>query len=301
MTADRASPDSMQAAHRRRARLAGRLGRNPLAMAVLLLASGCGPAGSSQDVARGKSVAISRAEFNQALARAPNGGAAASKIEQGQILEHLIDEKLLANAALAENLDHESGVLQQIESAKRSILANSFVEKLTANVSPPSNAEIEAFYAQHAEAFSGRVAADLDHVLFRGTPAAAHKFAALFDGGMPLDQVTALAAKDGVAVTSRSETLTSDKVPEAVGRQLLQMQPGGSFIYDMPDGALFGRLRQSRPAPVDIATARPIIRAGLINQKKVTLLKSELERLRAAQDVKVNAEAFGGKQPAQGK
>lgn len=242
---------------------------------------GCRPLGRSQDVVQGKGFAISRGEFNQALSEVP-GGTGAGQAVKDQLLQRLIDEKLLANAAKAESLDQDSAVLQRFEASRRQILANAYIQRLTNDVRSPSNIETVAFYKDNPEVFANRVEVDVDEVLFHGESSAATGLAKQYDSGAPLAEIAARASHQGIAVDARTATLTSDQLPQQVARQLPALKPGVNFIYPMGDGAFYGHLRAIRPAPLSFAEARPIIVDGLTKRAKAVLLEQDIARLRKA-------------------
>jgi EpsD family peptidyl-prolyl cis-trans isomerase len=253
-----------------------------LALVVGTLAlSACSPAGSSQDVAKGNGFSISGGELDQALKDLPAVPPAMRQTVRRNVLSRLVQQKLLANAAVTESLDRDPRVLADIEAAKRAVLARAYAQKLTAAVHAPSDRDIKNFYDQHPEAFARRVSVEMDEVILAGPEAAANKFARALDRGRPVARWGAHAAAEGVQVTASHAVTTTDKLPATLAQKIGEVPPGGFVIFRVEEGVVYARVLAQTPAPLDLESATPIIREGLQTMGRDQLLNKEIERLRA--------------------
>jgi len=272
-----------------------------VALAGALALCGCKPAGSSQDVATGKDFALSKGEFSEALSHVNNVPRGLEDTARRNVLAHLIQERLLANAGAAEGLERDPVVLAQIEAARRVVLAKAYATRLTANVSPPSDREIGAFYAAHPEAFANRKDVVFDQVLFAGAPADAARLAQAFDHGTAPDALKAQADRAGVPIARQVVSTSSDRLPTAVAQQVQTVAVGTNLIFPVAEGVVHAALRAISPAPLLLDQARPMIRETLLGERRDSLLQKEIARLRQAADVKITDPALARPGPDKAK
>ena len=128
-------------------------------LATVILAAGCGeskdkaPASQTAAKVNGDEVTVHQinAELQRATRGAPLQGANAEAASK-RILEGLIDQTLLVQQAKEAKLDRDPTVLQALESARRQILAQAYIDRQAA-ASPPTQDEIKAFYAKNPDLF----------------------------------------------------------------------------------------------------------------------------------------------------
>ncbi|MET0349833.1 MAG: EpsD family peptidyl-prolyl cis-trans isomerase, partial [Rhizobacter sp.] len=73
-----------------------------------------------------------------------------------RVIEGLVDQELAAQAAKKDKLDQDPRVVQQMEAAKRDVLARAYLERLGEKVTEPSSDEIDRYYETHPNLFSQR-------------------------------------------------------------------------------------------------------------------------------------------------
>ena len=88
----------------------------------------------------------------QQRALAPEQAASASR----QVLERLIDQELALQKAADQKIDRDPRVVQQLEAARREIIARAYLEKIAAGAPKPTPQEIKAYYDAHPALFSDR-------------------------------------------------------------------------------------------------------------------------------------------------
>jgi EpsD family peptidyl-prolyl cis-trans isomerase len=261
-------------------------------LSVAALVSACSPGGHSQDVASGDHFSVSSGELNQALAKVPPVSKVLDTTVRRNVLSHLIEEKLLANAGATDGLDRDPNVVADIEAAKRSILAAAYAAHVTSGVFVPSAQDVGAFYADHPEAFGQRTSVDMDEVLFAGPSTVAEKYAKQYDSGAGLAEVQQRATGEGGTVTSQHAVVTSDRLPTILAQRLTQLSPGSNVIFPVEEGVVFAKIRSIAPAPLSLDEATPIISVGLQAKRRDELLSKEIARLRADAKVKINDPAL---------
>ncbi len=81
-------------------------------------------------------------------------GAGASGVQPA--LEKLIDRELLVQRALAAGLERDPEVAESLDAARRQVLAQAYLDRLSRLARKPSREEVRAFYAENPELFAER-------------------------------------------------------------------------------------------------------------------------------------------------
>src|SRR5882757_1096990 len=130
-------------------------------IAAALLLAGCGdkkdkdkPASQTAAKVNKEEITVHQINFvlQQQRGLAPEQAASASKVA----LERLIDQEVALQKAQEQKLDRDPRVVQQLEAARREVIARAYVDKIAAGAPKPSAAEIKAYYGAHPALFSER-------------------------------------------------------------------------------------------------------------------------------------------------
>ncbi|HEV7478294.1 MAG TPA: hypothetical protein VGO02_11230 [Burkholderiales bacterium] len=192
--------------------------------------------------ARVNAEVISVAELEAARKRGDSSG--------GDTLERLIDQRLARQHALEQGLERSPQIAQALESAKTDILARAYRQLVAEAQARPTPAEIGSYYAAHPELFAKRRIYSLE----------------------------SLDARFGV---NRS-TLAAEQLPLELVSRLQAMAEGDVLaIDDGAGGAVVVRIVAARLAPLDQASAAPLIEKFLLAQRSSEALAAEMKRLRA--------------------
>jgi hypothetical protein len=168
----------------------------------------------------------------------------------GDTLERLIDQRLARQHALEQGLEHSPQIARALESARTDILARAYRQLLAEAQPRPTPMEIRGYYAEHPELFAQRRIYSLE----------------------------SLDARFGV---SRS-TLGAEQLPLELVARLQAMKPGEVLaLDDGAGGAVMVRIVAARLAPLDEASAAPLIEKFLLARRSSEALAAEMRRLRA--------------------
>lgn len=128
-----------------------------VAAATLLVACG-GDKGdkASQTAAKVNKEEITVHQINFVLQR--RQGLKPEQAEEAgrQVLERLVDQELAVQKAQELKLDRDPRVVQQVEAAKREIIARAYAERIGESVAKPANDEIAKYYAEKPALFKER-------------------------------------------------------------------------------------------------------------------------------------------------
>ena len=147
-----------------------------LTIAVCALAlAGCGakkdkdkPASQTAAKVNKEEITVHQINFVLAQQRGvpPEQAASASK----QVLERLVDQELALQKAQDQKLDRDPRVVQQLEAARREVIARAYAEKIAAGAPKPSSAEIKTYYDAHPALFKQRRVYNLQELAIQSPP-----------------------------------------------------------------------------------------------------------------------------------
>ena len=275
--------------------------RAPLLLAAItaaVLLSACG--GDKGDKASQTAAKVNKEEITvhqinflleQQRGLAPEQAASASK----QVLERLIDQELALQKAEDQRLNREPRVVQQLEAARREIIARDYAEKIAAGAPKPSAAEVKAYYAAHPALFTQRRVYTLQEIAIQAKPdqlpPLQAKLAASKDVG---DFVSYLKANDFVFGVNQA-VRGAEQLPLNSIDRIASLKEGQTIFNRTPSGAQVVVLVSARSQPVDEARAAPAIEQYLWNERKRKVVQDDLKALRSGSKVEyVGDYAKGG-------
>lgn len=271
-----------------------------LAAALVLVLSGCGekrdkdkPA--SQTAAKVNKEEVTVHQINYVLQQqrglAPEQAASASK----QVLERLIDQELALQKSQDQKLDRDPRVVQQLEAARREIIARAYAEKIAAGAPKPSPAEIKAYYDTHPALFKERRVYNLQELAIQAKPEQVAEIQGKLTAAKDLpDFVNYLKASD-IKFGANQAMRAAEQLPLNTVDKFAQMKDGQTIFTATPTGAQVIVLAGSRSQPVDEARASPAIEQFLWNERKRKVVEDDLKAMRSAGKVEYVGEyAKGG-------
>ena len=250
---------------------------------VLLLATACGNKAEhkpGQALASVNGDEITVLQLNDELTRSnppPGQQDAARK----QVLEALIDRQLLIGEAAKEKVDRDPRVVQAIERARAVILAQAYMQKRLGTPPRPSAAEVEAYYSQNPQFFAQRKHFDMRELVL-DTRDVTDELKAVMDKTRSLDEVAAWLDAHKVAYQRAELSRSGSELPAELSSKLMALAKGPLFVVREGPRSMLVTITDVRPAPVELAAARPQIEQFLVAKKNKEAAEAELKRLRAS-------------------
>lgn len=260
-----------------------------LAAAAVLVLAACGGGGkgdkASQTAAKVNKEEITVHQINYVLQRQPGLRPEQAEAAGKQVLERLIDQELAVQKAQDLKLDRDPRVVQQIEAAKREIIARAYLDRVGESVAKPTADEIAKYYNDKPALFKDRRIYNLQELVIEAKPEQFGEIRAKLQDAKNMGEfVEFLKARDfrfaGNQAVRAAEQLPLASV-DAIGR----MKDGDSAVTQSPSGLTVLFLVGSRSQPVDEARARPAIEQFLLNQRKAEQAQKEMKALRDAAKV----------------
>lgn len=252
----------------------------PIALFVL---SGCGgeeKKTATQVAAKVDKGEISIHQVNAVLARTQNLSPEQARIAGRQILDKLIDQEILVQQAVAGKLDREPKTVQAIETARRDILAHSYLEKLSATVPKPSADDIKAYYGQHPELFAERRIYNFTEIAARLSPEMMPQLEEQMKKAKSLADVTNWLKAQNIQVAANNSTKAAEQLPLELLPRFHQMKDGQIGVIPTKEAVLIVQLAASKTVPTDEKGATPFIEQYLFNKLRAEAVDREVKALR---------------------
>ena len=199
-----------------------------------------------------------------------------------QILERLIDQQLALQKAAERKLESDPRVAQQLDAARREILARSYLDKVGEGVARPTADEIRKYYADKPALFGERRIYNLQEILIeaRGDQldALRERLASVRNVGEFAEFLKANDYRFAVNQAVRA----AEQLPLQSLDTLARMQDGQATLVPAASGAQVVVLLGSRLQPVTEEQARPMIEQFLLNERRRKRVEDEIRSLREA-------------------
>jgi EpsD family peptidyl-prolyl cis-trans isomerase len=256
------------------------------AMAATLLLAGCGDKKddkkASQTAAKVNKEEITVHQINfvmqQQRGLKPDQAEAASK----QILERLIDQELALQKAEELKLDRDPRVVQQLEAARREIVARAYIEKTGEAAAKPTPEAINKYYEEKPALFKERRIYSIQELSIEATPEQVPTLREQLQAAKSINDFVEYLKSNSFKFSGNQAVRAAEQLPLNMLDAFAKMKDGQAILAPTPTGAQVIVLAGSRTEPVDEARARPAIEQFLWNDAKRKLLESDLKAMRAA-------------------
>ena len=230
----------------------------------------------------------------------PDAGDAASK----QVLDQLIDEQIVAQKAIAAKLDKDPGVIAQIESARRDILARRFIETAAETAAKPGDDAVRQFYDGKPALFAQRKVYTLQRMDILVADDRRAEVDAHVESLKTLPELTEWLKSQKLQFTTKQEQDAAEQLPPLLLDKVATMKEGQSVVVPSQVGVSALTLISSASAPKTLADARPAIEQYLANQGRREVIMNLQKTIRDGAKVEYQgrfaaiAAATGGMSPA---
>jgi EpsD family peptidyl-prolyl cis-trans isomerase len=275
--------------HFRRLPGAGRAALLAVAASSVLLAA-CGDSNkkdkpATQTAARVNKEEITVHQINFMLGQqrglAPEQAASAGK----QVLERLIDQELILQKAGEQKLDRDPRVSQQIEAARREIIARAYADKIGSGAPKPTAEEVKKYYDENPALFRERRIYTLQEIAIEATPEQVAQVQAKLQGSKNVTEFVDWLKANNIKFGGGQVVRSAEQLPLAALPAFSKMKDGQTLFNKTPRGAQVIILAGSRSQPVDEERARPAIEQFLLNERKRKVVADDLKALRTSAKV----------------
>ncbi|MBL8315004.1 MAG: EpsD family peptidyl-prolyl cis-trans isomerase [Rubrivivax sp.] len=259
----------------------------PLAavLTVSLLATGCDSKkdkGASQTAAKVNKDEITVHQINFVLQQQrglkPEQTDAASR----QILERLIDQELAVQKADEQKLDRDPRVVQQMEAARREVLARAYLERVGEAAAKPTPEEIKKYYDEKPALFKDRRIYSIQEISIEAKPEQVAELRDKLSSAKNINEFVEYLKTAGYRFAGNQAVRAAEQLPLNSLDSFARMQDGQAALVPAANGVQVVVLAGSRSQPVSEEQARPAIEQYLLNDRKRKLVEDDIKALRSA-------------------
>ncbi|WP_242182938.1 peptidyl-prolyl cis-trans isomerase [Sphingomonas sp. CARO-RG-8B-R24-01] len=250
------------------------------ASALLLLVAGCEKKVGGQVVAVVNGEEVTQQEVNAELQGANIPPTADKKAIMAQVVQQIVDRKLLVQKAKADGLDKSPSYLDQLRRGEDALIINLLTTKAAKSVSLPDAAAVDKFIADNPTLFSGRKRYALDQISF-AQPSDQTVLRQL-EPAHSLEAVAATLSAAGIQFTRGTSTLDTAMLPPPIAAKIAALPAGEPFVAPDKGRIIASVITATTPAPTPEAQARPAALELLRRQALGNAMQKQLEAARAS-------------------
>jgi EpsD family peptidyl-prolyl cis-trans isomerase len=202
-----------------------------------------------------------------------------------RVLKSLVDQELLMQKAIDEKVDRDPKVVQALESTRRQILAQAYVERLTQNTAQPTEAEIKDYFDKNPALFSERRIYRLQELSVQVTPENAEAVKAKLGATRNLGEFVEWLKAENIPARGAQSVKNAEQLPLELLPRLHALKDGQALTLSAGSLLNIVYLAGSQSQPLGLDQAKPLIERYLANAKKREVAEAELKRLREASKV----------------
>jgi len=249
-----------------------------LAATAAVLLTGCEKKPGGQVVAVVNGEEISQQELNAEL----NGqqippGADRQKV-MAELLQRVVDRKLLVQKAKEEGLDKTPAYLDQVRRTEDNLLVNMLAGKAAKAIALPDVGAVNQFVSANPSLFTGRKRYQLDQLAF---PIPADK--SVLQKLAPahtLDAVAAVLSANNVQFQRGNATLDTGSIPPELAQRIASLPAGEPFVVPANGQLVASVVRSTEDAPTPQQQVTPAATEFLRQQSLRASMSKQLDAAR---------------------
>jgi EpsD family peptidyl-prolyl cis-trans isomerase len=263
----------------------GRISAGVVWLSIALL-SGCGNSGGSkpatQVAVKVNDGEISVHQVNALLARVPATGLTPEQQMQvrKRVVDELVDQQLLIERSLQAKLDRDPEVLAALESSRRQILSQAYIQKKIGATAKPADDDIQRYFDANPALFSQRKAYRLQELATNIPTERLPDLDNRIKASKSLEDVAEWLQRNGYQFAARSAVRGAEQLPLAALPKVAEMRNGEMAAFVNDDRVTILQVVDTQAQPLNEKEAAPYIEQFLTNTKREELLKAELKQLR---------------------
>ena len=215
-----------------------------------------------------------------------------------QALERLIDQQLAVQKALEQKLDQEPKVVQQIEFARREVLARAYVEKVGDGVAKPTPESVKQYYDEKPALFKERRIYNIQELAIEARPDQVEMLRAELAKSLNINVFVEYLKANSIRFAANQAVRPAEQLPLNMLDAFAKLKDGQAALVPSPAGAQVIVIAGSRLEPVDEVRARPAIEQFLVADAKRKRVEADLKALRTAAKIEYTAAVSAPAAPA---
>ena len=261
-----------------------RLSLIALVSASALLAA-CGDKkekGASQTAAKVNKSEVTVHQINFVLQQQRNIRPEQADAASKQILERLIDQELALQKADDLKIDRDPRVVQQLEAAKREIIARAYLEKVGEAAPKPTPEEIKKYYDEKPALFKERRIYSIQEIGIEAKPDQVATLREKLGASKNITEFVDFLKANDFKFSGNQAVRAAEQLPLQSLDAFAKMTDGQAMMNQAANGVQVVVLAGSRSQPVTEEQARPAIEQFLLNDRKRKLIEDDVKAMRSA-------------------
>lgn len=199
-----------------------------------------------------------------------------------QVLQRLVEQQLALQRAVELKLDQDPRVVQQLETARREVLARAYFDKVGEAAAKPTAQEVASYYQANPALFEQRRIYNLQEINIEARPEQVAALKAQLEQAKNVNALVEYLKANGLRFSAAQAVRSAEQLPIASLGAFAAMKDGQAVLNATPSGAQLIVLAGSRAQPVTLEQATPAIEQFLLNARKRELVAADLKALRSA-------------------
>lgn len=224
------------------------------AASALLLGS-CEKKVGGQVVAVVDGQEVTQQELNAELGGAAIPPNADKKVVMAQLLQRVIDRKLLVAKAKEQGLDKAPTYLAQVQRAQDSTLIEMLASKVAKGMPVPDATAAGQFMTSNPSLFAGRKRYQLDQIVFQAPNDPA--LAAKLKPAKTMPEVETVLKASGIQFQRGNSQLDTASLPPAIAARIAALPAGEPFLVPQNGQVVVNVIRSTEAVPVSPQQAEP--------------------------------------------
>ena len=199
-----------------------------------------------------------------------------------QILERLIDQELALQKADDLKIDRDPRVVQQLEAAKREVIARAYLEKVGEAAPKPTADEIKKYYDEKPALFKDRRIYSIQEIAIEAKPEQVAGLRAKLGAAKNINEFVEFLKANDFKFSGNPAVRAAEQLPLQSLDAFAKMNDGQAILNQGPNGVQVVVLVSARSQPVSEEQARPAIEQFLLNDRKRKLIEDDVKAMRTA-------------------
>jgi EpsD family peptidyl-prolyl cis-trans isomerase len=236
--------------------------------------------GASQTAAKVNKAEVTVHQINFVLQQQRNLRPEQADAASKQILERLIDQELALQKADDLKIDRDPRVVQQLEAAKREIIARAYLEKVGEAAPKPTPEEIKKYYDEKPALFKDRRIYSIQEIGIEAKPEQVAELRTKLGASKNINEFVEFLKANDFKFSGNQAVRAAEQLPLQSLDAFAKMQDGQAILNQGPNGVQVVVLASSRSQPVTEEQARPAIEQFLLNDRKRKLIEEDVKKMR---------------------
>jgi EpsD family peptidyl-prolyl cis-trans isomerase len=259
-----------------------------LAVAATALVVGCGEKkdkAASQTAAKVNKDEITVHQINFVLQQQRNLRPEQAEAAGRQVLERLIDQQLALQKAEELKVDRDPRVVQQLEAARRDVIARAYLEKVGEAAPKPTAEEIKKYYEDKPALFRERRIYNIQEIAIEARPEQVPTLREKLSGAKNINEFIEFLKANDFRFTGNQAVRTAEQLPLNSLETFAKLKDGQAMLLPSANGVQVVVLAGSRMQPVTEEQARPAIEQFILNERRRKLIEEDVKANRASAKV----------------